>query len=80
MMFNAPRYVIKSGVPIIDNHEFIRDYSGRLLHIAPEYDESIEKPVKSFFESYYSVQFENYAVKDDYLQEHEVIPTVEASS
>ncbi len=80
MMFNAPRYVIKSGVPIIDNHEFIRDYSGRLLHIAPEYDESIEKPVKSFFESYYSVQFDNYAVKDDYLQEHEVIPTVEASS
>ncbi len=80
MMFNAPRYVIKSGVPIIDNHEFIRDYSGRLLHIAPEYDESIEKPVKSFFESYYSVQFDNYAVKDDYLEEHEVIATVEASS
>lgn len=80
MMFNAPRYVIKSGVPIIDNHEFIRDYSGRLLHISPDFDETIEKPVKSFFESYYSVQFENYAIKDDYLQEHEVIPTVEASS
>ncbi len=80
MMFNAPRYVIKSGVPIIDNHEFIRDYSGRLLHIAPEYDETIEKPVRSFFESYYSVQFDNYAVKDDYLEEHEVIATVEASS
>ena len=29
MMFNAPRYVIKSGMPIISDHEFTGDHTGR---------------------------------------------------
>jgi formylmethanofuran dehydrogenase subunit A len=80
MMFNAPRYVIKSGVPIIANHEFKEDYTGRLLHIAPEYDQKIEEKILPFFESFYSVQFENYPVNDTYLHDHEVIPTGLTSS
>jgi formylmethanofuran dehydrogenase subunit A len=75
MMFNAPRYVIKSGIPIISDHEFKGDHIGRLLHIAPEYDQKIEETVKPFFEDYYSIEFDNYAVSDTYLHDHEVIPT-----
>ena len=75
MMFNAPRYVIKSGIPIISDHEFKGDHTGRLLHIAPEYDQKIEEAVKPFFEDYYSIEFDNYAVNDTYLHDHEVIPT-----
>ena len=75
MMFNAPRYIIKSGIPIISNHEFTGDYTGRLLHIAPEYDQKIEEIVRPFFENYYSIEFANYAVSDSYMHDHEVIPT-----
>ncbi|MBI1731519.1 MAG: formylmethanofuran dehydrogenase subunit A [Gammaproteobacteria bacterium] len=73
-MFSAPRYVIKSGHMIIDNHEFCADFSGRMLHIAPEYDASIVDAVRPFFENYYSIEFDNYAVPDSYLHDHEVIP------
>lgn len=76
LMFNAPRYVFKSGVAVISNHEFCEDYNGRILHVAPEYDESIVDSVKPFFEDYYSIEFENYAVDDSYLHDHEIIPVL----
>jgi formylmethanofuran dehydrogenase subunit A len=79
-MFNAPRYVIKSGHLIIENHEFRNDFTGRLLHIAPEYDKKIEEVVQPFFEDYYSIEFANYAVDDHYLHDHEVIPFGETHS
>lgn len=78
MMFNAPRYVIKSGNSIIENHEFKNDFTGKLLHIVPEYDKKIEEIVQPFFESYYSIEFSNYAVDDSYLHDHEIIPTGQA--
>ncbi len=76
-MFNAPRYVIKSGVAVISNHEFFEDFTGRLLHTAPEYDETIVDSVKPFFEDYYSIEFDNYAVSDSYLHDHEIIPMLD---
>ena len=75
MMFNAPRYVIKSGIPIIADHEFKEDHIGKLLHITPEYDKKIEEIVQPFFEDYYSIKFANYAVNDSYLHDHEIIAT-----
>ena len=39
------------------------------------YDKKIEEVVKPFFESYYSIEFDNYAVDDHYLHDHEVVPT-----
>jgi len=80
MMFNAPRYVLKSGIPIIADHEFRGDYTGRLLHITPEYDESIEDTIRPFFEDFYTIEFDNYAVSDSYLHDHEVIQTNQTSS
>ncbi len=72
-MFNAPRYVIKSGRSIIHNHEFIADHIGKLLHCSPDYDIGIEQIVQPFFEDYYSIEFANYAVDEHYLHDHEVI-------
>ena len=74
-MFNAPRYVIKDGNLIIRDHEFTQDYKGRLLHIEPGYDDAIAGEIEPFFESYYTVKFNNYAVPDDYLHRHETVPT-----
>ena len=48
------------------------------LHITPEYDKKIEEVVQPFFESYYSIEFSNYAVDDSYLHDHEIIATGKA--
>ncbi len=77
-MFSVPRYVIKDGKLIIDNHEFRQDHYGRVLHVAPAYDLAIEEVVRPFFENYYSIEFANYAVADSYLHQHELIPTAAA--
>ncbi|RME32541.1 MAG: formylmethanofuran dehydrogenase subunit A [Gammaproteobacteria bacterium] len=74
-MFNAARYVIKGGELFIDNHEFCADTEGRILHVAPEFDDSITEELRPFFEDYYSIRFENYAVDDRYAPHAEVIPT-----
>lgn len=76
LMFSAPRYVIKSGKLIIEDHEFKQDHIGRVLHAEPDYDETIIESIRPFFEDYYSIEFDNYAVNDSYLHDHEVIPTI----
>ena len=73
-MFNAARYVIKSGELFIKNHEFCSDYEGRILHVAPQYDAAIEDKIRPFFEDYYTIQFDNYAVDDSYIHSGEIVP------
>jgi formylmethanofuran dehydrogenase subunit A len=74
-MFGAPRYLIKDGELIIENHEFVADHEGRVLHVAPDYDPQIEAVIRPFFEEYYTIRFNNYPVDESYLGRHEVIPT-----
>lgn len=74
-MFNAARYVIKAGNLFIENHEFRHDQHGRVFHVAPSYDPAVEETIRPFFEDYYTIQFDNYAVDDSYLGEHETVPS-----
>ena len=76
LMFSTPRYVIKSGDMIIRDHEFIGDHEGKLLHVVPHYDSQIAEIVRPFFEEYYSLEFDNYAVSDQYLHKHEIVPAL----
>ncbi len=76
-MFNAPRYVVKSGKLIIDDHEFRADHDGAILHVAPEYDSAIENTIRPFFKDYYSIEYDNYEVHDSYLHDHQVVPTLD---
>lgn len=75
LMFSAPRYVIKDGVAIIEDHEFRTDHEGRVLHVGPDYDGAVENKIRPFFDDYYSIQFENYPVDERYLHRHEQIAT-----
>jgi formylmethanofuran dehydrogenase subunit A len=72
-MFSTPRYVIKDGQIIIEDGEFRTDYEGKVLHVTPEYDPEIEQVIRPFFEAYYSIQYENYPVGDEYLHRHQVV-------
>lgn len=74
-MFSVPRYVIKDGRLIIEDHEFRTDHHGRVLHVAPDYDPEIEQVIRPFFEDFYTIKFDNYAVTEHYLPRHEVIST-----
>jgi len=79
-MFRTPRYVLKDGLPIIEDHEFRADHEGRLFHVAPEYDSGIERVIEPFFDDYYSIQFRNYPVDDRYLHRAELVPTVQQAA
>ena len=74
-MFSTPRYVIKDGKLIIEDHEFRADHEGRLLHVAPDYDPQIVDTIRPFFEEFYSIRFDNYAVDDSYMHNHQRVPT-----
>jgi formylmethanofuran dehydrogenase subunit A len=74
-MFSTPRYVIKAGELVIEDHEFRTDAEGQVFHVAPDYDPGIEQVIQPFFEDFYTVQFSNYPVDLSYLHHHQVIPT-----
>ena len=75
LMFSVPRYVIKDGVLIIEDHEFRADHEGRTLFVEPNYDRDIETTVKAFFDDFYSVRFENYGMSKEDLGPYQVVPT-----
>ena len=72
-MFELPRYVIRRGQIVVDNGEVRASPDGRLLHVAPEYDEACVPDIQEWFEKNYSIQFRNYPVDLSYLHENEVV-------
>lgn len=80
LMFSAPRYVIKDGKAIIENHEFRTDHEGRVHYVAPDYDPGVEATIRPFFDDYYSVQFDNYPVADSYVEGGTAVPTAKQAA
>jgi formylmethanofuran dehydrogenase subunit A len=62
-MFATPRYVIKGGMLVVEEGQLRRAPAGRRLHVRPGYDRAMLADVKSFFEDYSTVAFENYPVQ-----------------
>ncbi len=73
IMFEIPRYVIKSGRILVEEGELRESHEGKTIHVRPEYDRDIEEPIADWFEKYYSIRFRNYPVSDDYLHASEII-------
>ena len=71
-MFELPRYVIKSGVLIVEQGEIRVEFYGKTLHVAPEYDHEVEPDIQKWFEDSYSIRWRNYPVESEFLHEHEV--------
>ena len=68
VMFATPRFVIKSGIVVVEEGQLRRAPSGRRLHVRPAHDRTIEAPLRSFFERHATVSFDNYpvgALRDD---------------
>jgi formylmethanofuran dehydrogenase subunit A len=75
IMFEVPRYVIKSGQMLVEEGELRETHDGKTLFVAPDYDRGVEQSIAQWFEDYYSIQFRNYPVSDDYLRDAEQIAT-----
>jgi formylmethanofuran dehydrogenase subunit A len=62
-MFATPRYVLKAGVLVVEEGQLRRAPVGRRLAVRPEYDASVTKDLRRFFDAYATVAFENYGVE-----------------
>ncbi len=72
-MFSHPSYVLKDGEIIVRDGQLVCERPGRTLYVAPDYDPSIEADVRAYFESEYTVAFENYPVGPEYLPHAEEV-------
>jgi formylmethanofuran dehydrogenase subunit A len=61
-MFAAPRYVLKAGAVVVRDGQLKRAPAGRRLHVRPEHDAAVTRDLKSYFEQFACVSFENYPV------------------
>ena len=77
-MFELPRLVVHAGEIVVDDGQIQEHSDGRLLHVAPTYDEGCVPDIQRWFEANYSLQFRNYPVDPSYLHQHEVVPVREA--
>jgi len=68
-MFASPDYVFKSGELVVKQGKCINTVQGGLHLIRPEYDIQIEKSLKQYFERYHTVNFTNYPLSLDELQQ-----------
>ena len=72
-MFELPRMVIAGGEILVDQGDIRKSPVGKTLHVSPNYDVSIEKEIGEWFEQFYSIQFRNYPVSDEYLPNGECV-------
>lgn len=73
LMFQLPRYVIKSGRILVEQGDIREEFFGKTIHVAPSYDPGAERHIGQWFEDFYSIRFRNYPVTNDYLHESEVV-------
>ena len=66
-MFELPYMVIKYGKVVVEKSEIRLQVPGNTLHVSPSFDPGLVGGIRKWFESYYTIQFENYPVTDEYL-------------
>ena len=68
-MFARPEYVFKDGTLVAKDGEIVEVTWGNTHVVRPEYDASIEKQLKPYFDRFHSVRMENFRISDDELCE-----------
>jgi formylmethanofuran dehydrogenase subunit A len=64
-MFSKPDYVFKNGNMVVKNGELIKVTWGTTHVVKPEYDISIEKDLKPYFDRYHTQKMGNFKISDD---------------
>lgn len=64
-MFATPEYVFKNGELIVKKGRLIKLVNGGTHTIRPEFDKSIERSLKRYFDKYQTVSLGNFKIDDD---------------
>tara|TARA_B100000282_G_C31720631_1_gene485798 strand:- start:1387 stop:1869 length:483 start_codon:yes stop_codon:yes gene_type:complete len=68
-MFASPTHVIKDGDVVVKNGEIKKYTWGKTQVVKPEYDVSIEKKLKKYFDKYHTLELPNYTISNDEMSE-----------
>jgi len=69
-MFSKPAYVFKDGELIVRNGKIVKVINGNTHTLRPEYDKSIERSLKKYFDKYQTIKLGNFKIDDDEILEH----------
>jgi len=69
-MFSKPAYVFKDGELIVRNGKIVKVINGNTHTLRPEYDKSIERSLKIYFDKYQTIKLGNFKIDDDEILEH----------
>lgn len=64
-MFTTPELVFKNGELIVRDGKIVKIVRGATHVARPDYNKSIEGPLKRYFDDYYTVRMENLRLSDD---------------
>ncbi|RKZ97305.1 MAG: formylmethanofuran dehydrogenase subunit A [Gammaproteobacteria bacterium] len=64
-MFSKPDYVFKDGTMVVKDGEIVEVTWGTTHVVKPEYDNSIEKSLKPYFDRYHTQKMGNFKISDD---------------
>jgi len=75
--FSSAAYTIKSGRMVVKNGQVVQDIKGQIMWTETRVDENLEKAMLNdlelIFKRFYSLNFSNYLVPENYVQEGRVI-------
>ncbi len=69
-MFEKPLYVFKDGELVAKNGKITKVTTGSTHVVRPEYDKSIERSLKKYFDDYQTMKLGNFKIDDDEIVEH----------
>ena len=64
-MFSKPDYVFKDGQMVVKDGNLINVSWGTTHVIKPDFDESVEKDLKPYFDRFHTMKMSNYKISDD---------------
>jgi len=68
-MFEKPDYVFKDGEVVVKDGEVVKTVWGTTHVVRPEYDKSVEKDLKKYFDKYMTMKMGNFTISDDEITE-----------
>jgi len=68
-MFAHPAYVFKNGTMIVKDGKIIETVKGVTHVVKPEYDKSIEKSLRTYFDKFQTISLDNFKISNDEMEE-----------
>jgi formylmethanofuran dehydrogenase subunit A len=64
-MFATPELVFKNGELIVRNGKVVKVVQGATHVVRPDFDRTIEKPLKDYFDRFHTIRMDNFKLSDE---------------